>query len=332
MNASRRSGAARLRALRCAVPTAMAAMLLAACAQAPPATSPSPAPLTAEALAQAMARQPIVLLGEVHDNAAQHALRAQALHLLLAGGARPALAFEQIDQDRQALLDRTRARVHGDVATRVSRIIEAVGGRGWDWDLYRPYLTLALQWDLPIVAANLSRRQAMQVAQDGAQAVFDPAQRAALGLDAIAPDIEAAQEKEIERGHCGGLPKDALAPMATAQVARDAMLAQAIAAYADRGVVLLTGNGHARRDIGVPRHLSARDRARSISIGLLEAGDSSRDHPLAGPGDGGAAAEHGRGSTGGGEAQWFDIAFISPAQQRADPCKDFHHAPKMPAP
>jgi len=34
--------------------------------------------------------QPVVLLGEVHDNAAQHALRLQAYEASLAGGARPA--------------------------------------------------------------------------------------------------------------------------------------------------------------------------------------------------------------------------------------------------
>ena len=46
--------------------------------------------------------KPVVLLGEVHDNAAQHALRLRAFEALLAGGARPALALEQFDRNRQA--------------------------------------------------------------------------------------------------------------------------------------------------------------------------------------------------------------------------------------
>ena len=69
---------------------AVATFVLAACAAAPD------APLRLQ--------QPVVLLGEVHDNAAQHALRLQAFKDLLATGARPALAMEQLDRDRQAAL------------------------------------------------------------------------------------------------------------------------------------------------------------------------------------------------------------------------------------
>jgi hypothetical protein len=45
--------------------------------------------------------RPWCLLGEVHDNAAQHALRLRAFEALLATGARPALAMEQFDRNRQ---------------------------------------------------------------------------------------------------------------------------------------------------------------------------------------------------------------------------------------
>lgn len=266
---------------------------LAGCASAPAAASHT---ADVEALSQAMQRQPIVLLGEVHDNVAQHALRAQALRRMIQSGARPAIALEQFDRDRQDALERARQET-GDTASRVSRLIEAAGGRGWNWELYRPYLALALEYDLPIVAANLSRAQAMRVAREGLSAVFDAGQRAALGLDTIPPDIQKAQEREIELGHCGRAPREELPSLALAQIARDAVLAQAIAPYFDRGVVLLTGNGHARRDIGVWRHFSAPDRARAITIGLLE--DDERAVEL---------------------AAHFDVAFLTSVQSRPDPC------------
>ena len=56
---------------------------------------------TPAALEQAMKDHRVVLLGEVHDNAAQHALRVAALRQLLAAGARPAIAFEQLDRERR---------------------------------------------------------------------------------------------------------------------------------------------------------------------------------------------------------------------------------------
>lgn len=285
---------------------ALGALLATGCASGP-GTTPgfaAPQPISAEALARAMARQPIVLLGEVHDNASQHAARAQALRQLIAGGVRPAIAFEQIDHDHQGAIDAIRAQTSLDVGTRADRIIAGAGAKGWDWPLYRPYLLIALENDLPIVGANLSRADAMRVATEGYAAVFADDQRAALGLDHVPPEVERAQEYEIERGHCGELPADALPAMAGAQIARDAVLAQSITPYFSRGVVLLTGNGHVRRDIGVPRHMAPADSAHVVSIGLLE--------------DDGKAAER---------ADEFDAVFITPVQSRADPCTHFPHAP-----
>lgn len=253
--------------------------------------------LTPARLAAAMAREPVVLSGEVHDNAAQHAMRAQALRLLLQGGARPAIAFEQFDADRQAALNAARKAARGSVAARAQRIIRAAGAKGWNWNFYRPYVELALEYHLPIVAADLSGAQAMKVAMHGVSAAFAPGRAAALGLRDIPPRLLRAQEHEIAIGHCGLAPKDMLAAIATAQIARDAVLAESIRPYVSRGVVLLTGNGHARRDIGVMVHLSDAERARAISIGLLEDDPQSPE-----------------------TASAYDLAFRMPAQARPDPC------------
>lgn len=253
--------------------------------------------LTPARLAAAMAREPVVLSGEVHDNAAQHALRAQALHRLLQRGARPAIAFEQFDADRQGALDSARKTARGSVAARADRIIRAAGAKGWNWKFYRPYVELALQYHLPIIAADLSGAQAMKVALHGVSSVFPSRQAAALGLQSIPPRLLRAQEHEIAIGHCGLAPKDMLAAIATAQIARDAVLAQSIRPYLLRGVVLLTGNGHARRDIGVMAHLTDAERARTISIGLLEDDPQTPERASA-----------------------FDVAFRMPTQPRPDPC------------
>src|SRR5207302_1922398 len=66
------------------------------------------------ALEQAMQGHRVVLLGEVHDNAAQHTLRVAALRELVVKGVRPAVAFEQFDQERQPDIDRARRERPGD--------------------------------------------------------------------------------------------------------------------------------------------------------------------------------------------------------------------------
>jgi len=86
--------------------------------------------------------------------------------------------------------------------------------------------------------------------------------------------------------------------MARAQIARDLAIAEAIRPYFARGVVLLTGNGHARRDIGVPFFLRAESgRRRSPS-----ACSSATRRRRTGPGA-------------------SDVAFATPVQPREDPVR-----------
>lgn len=228
--------------------------------------------------------RPLVLLGEVHDNAQQHALRLKAMEALLAAGARPALLMEQFDRERQGELDRARARPGADAEALIAA--GATPGARWHWPFYQPFVALALQHDLPIVAANVSRTDARRVVTEGLRA---------MGFDErVPPDIAAAQAEAIVAAHCGTVDSSRGLRMAAAQVARDQFMARLVEQHAERGVVLLAGNGHVRRDIGVPRWVSEPWRARVIAVGLLEEGD------------GGHAA--------------YDRTLSTPRQPREDPC------------
>jgi uncharacterized iron-regulated protein len=250
------------------------------------------------ALARAIQGHRIVLLGEVHDNAGQHALRAVALRQWVMQGARPAIAFEQFDREHQADIDRARRERPTDADFLIA---QAKGSSGWHWEYYRPFVALALEFDLPIVATNLSRGEAMRVATDGWAAVFDAATHRALRLDALPADLRRKQEQAIAAGHCNQLPADAVPALTRAQIARDIVMAQSLRPYADdRAVVLLAGNGHVRRDIGVPHWLPADARRAVISIGMLEHGDRSEPE---------AAAD-------------FDAYVMTARAERPDPCKE----------
>ena len=273
----------------------VATLLITACAQAPSSSSETE---DLQRLETALRTHPVVLLGEIHDNAAQHALRARALQSLLEGGARPALAMEQFDRERQPAIDRVMARPDATVDDLINA--GSADGRpmkGWSWPLYRPYIALAIRYHLQIVAANVSRADAMHVITGGL---------AANGFDAkVPPDIVRAQAEAIVEGHCGMLDAADAGPMAAAQAARDQFMARVIEAHAATGIVLLAGDGHVRRDIGVPRWLSEATRARSVSIGLRESGDAQ-----------------GAGS--------FDVTLATPAQEREDPCEGMRRAASAP--
>lgn len=275
MTRQRRPGPAAL--LLCAV---LQAAALAACS-----TTANEPPLTL--------RLPVVLLGEVHDNAAQHALRLAAFEALLAHGARPALALEQFDRDKQPLIDRLLAQTPRPDA---DAVIAAAGGSGWHWPHYKPVIAAALAHGLPIVAANVGRDEARRVMREGL---------AATGFSAeVAAELLARQARGIEASHCGMLDAATTGRMALAQVARDQFMAQVLQQHASRGVVLLAGNGHVRTDIGVPHWLPPAVRARSEAIGVLEAGDA----PAA-----------------------YDRRIFTPAQPRPDPCEKMRRAVPGPA-
>ena len=225
----------------------------------------------------------MVLLGEVHDNPLHHRLRLEALTAALEGDRsgryRPALLMEQFDRERQPQIERARREKPGDADHLIALAAPAPtrpGGQGWNWSLYKPFVALALRFDLPIVAANLSRADLMRVAQQGFDAVFSVDEMRRLGLDRAPPaDLLSAQEREIDTGHCGALPASLLPAMARAQIARDAYMALKIEEHRARGLVLLAGNGHVRRDIGVPRWLSSADGTHAV--GYLEAPANAAD-------------------------------------------------------
>ena len=248
---------------------------LVACRHAPP---PTPAP-------------PVLLLGEVHDNGEGHAARAALLRERLEAGWRPAIAMEQFDIAQQPALDAA-MRDCADADCVVAKVVAPKSG--WTWDFYKPVIALALEYELPLLAANLSRADASKVVKGGFAAALPADVVARYRLDALPAPLLAAQETEVRDSHCGMLPEAMVAPMARAQVARDVVMAEAMRAHAS-GVVLVAGNRHVRGDIGVPYWLRPQGLA-AHAVGFLE--------PAADPAP-------------------FDEARRIPATERADPCAGF---------
>jgi uncharacterized iron-regulated protein len=88
-----------------------------------------------------------------------------------------------------------------------------------------------------------------------------------------------ALQDELRAAHCERPPGLVVIGMMRVQRARDAMMADRLAAAAGKGGgILIAGNGHIRSDRGVPWYLARlRPGARSVSIGLLEVSDDMRE-------------------------------------------------------
>lgn len=245
-----------------------------------------------------------VLLGEVHDNASHHRERAGLLRAL--ADLHPTVVFEQFPRSADAALATP---VGADLAAWVARA--GFDLRGWGWPAHRPVIEAALAAGLRLRGGNLELDEARQIARQGAAAA-PPDVAPAMAQPLPAGALEALDQGLID-GHCGQLPASALPRMRAAQVARDIAMADAlIRAAADSAgrSVLIAGNGHVRRDHGVPLWLARRLPAvRVVSVGFLEADADGAMPPMT-------------------ERAVYDIVWVTPRQPRPDPCAGFTLTPK----
>ncbi len=232
----------------------------------------------------------VVIVGEVHDNPAHHVVQTEVVaHVQPA-----ALVFEMLTRDQAG-------RVAGVMAGDPAEAANALGwaDSGWpDFDMYRPIFEAS---DARVYGAAVSRDVARRVFADGVVAHFDGDAAAFALTDPLEATQQAARLDLQFDAHCEAMPREALGGMVEVQRLRDATLAQAVAqAMQDTGgpVVVITGNGHARRDWGVPFYVArVVPDATVISIGQGEEGGTP---------DGG-----------------FDLVLDAPGVERPDPCDAF---------
>lgn len=201
----------------------------------------TPAPLGADAQARLATLLPAdaLLLGEQHDAPAHQQLQRQAVQWLAARGELAALALEMAEQGRSTAglpRDASEADVQHALAWRDA---------GWPWKTYRPVVMAAVRAGVPVLGANLPAARQREAMRDAA-------------LDArLPPAALAEQQQRVRDGHCGLLPESQIGPMTRVQIARDIAMADTVRAARQPGrtVLLVAGNGHVHRALGVPLHL-----------------------------------------------------------------------------
>ncbi|MEQ9259543.1 MAG: ChaN family lipoprotein [Roseovarius sp.] len=245
-------------------------------------------------LGGAAAAQDITVIGEVHDNPAHHAAQAR----IVAGMAPRALVFEMLTPEQAGRV--------ADETPREAAVLEELFGwaeSGWPaFSLYFPIIEAAPE--ARIYGAGVTRAQAREAMEANAAGggVLPEEELRLFGLDAPLPEDEQAAREALQMAaHCDALPEEMLPGMVRIQRLRDAMLAHAaLEALEETGgpVAVITGNGHARMDWGMPA-LVARA---APEVALRVIGQTEEGVPLPGG---------------------FDEVLSAPAAEREDPCAAF---------
>lgn len=235
--------------------------------------------------------QDVVVIGEVHDNPAHHDFQAGKVAALSPA----AIVFEMITaQQAEIITDEMRAEPE--------KLAKALNWAesGWpDFEMYAPIFA----------AAPEARIYGALVPGPGNPVLMTPALEQQLerlsqlyGLNRpLPPEMQKAREALQMEAHCNALPETVLPAMVDVQRLRDASLAEAArrAMHETGGpVAVITGNGHARPDWGMPALL----REKAPELEVVAIGQTEDDQPLDG---------------------WFDQVISAPAADRPDPCLAF---------
>jgi len=258
-------------------------------------------PLEGAELLRRLAAADIVLLGELHDNAAHHRARGALLGAL--GARRPAVVFEQFaasaaplpqpaaGESREAWLD-----------------ARGFDRTSWKWPIHQPVVEAALRHGRALWGSGLSREALRGVVREGAAGAAEDL-RGLIERVPLDRAARAALDQDLVDGHCGRLPVEMIPGMRAAQVVRDASMARALlAASADGPAWLVAGNGHVRADLAVPRLLRGLAPGKAVlSVGLLERQAVGAMPP---------AVPRGR----------YDLILVTEPASRPDPCASFRPA------
>ena len=228
--------------------------------------------LSAEQIENALLGAKYLILGEKHDNPDHHILQRSIIEHLIANNNLSLLAFEMMDHDSQERLDDIQSKNLEDLLA-IQEYLDW-DTEGWEWSYYGPLIKSAYESAVPMVGANISSSQMMEL----------------YGLPALPPEVDILEESikqrlnlDIDESHCGLLPESQFPAMVRVQQGRDYSMSQGLGPVDNEGTkVLIAGNYHARKDLGVPNYLLENNPGLTseeiISLSLMEV-DPSETEP-----------------------------------------------------
>lgn len=248
--------------------------------------------LSVAELIQKLDRVDYILLGEFHDNPSHHQLRGE--FILRLNKPKQAVIVEYLLAGKEVrFTDSTLDSLHA----------AGFNSKAWPWSIYSPLFEQLRISQRPIFGSNLDRSISKAIFSGEPNPI--PVQfKTDYQKSTLSGSAMSALEQDLIDGHCGKLPPTYLKPMMMVQRLTDISMAQALLERPSG--ILLAGNGHIRKDYGVPQVLKAIAPHRSVvNIAFIE--DDGLDSKN-------LAKDRDR----------YDYVWLSKPIERKDPCADLH--------
>ena len=252
------------------------------------------APISVAQLVQAVLRSDVAVLGEVHDNPRHHQLRGELLRQLPA--ASKTVVAEHLNW-------RQRFTPQAELLTG----LQAAGfdPEGWSWPLHQPVFEAVAAMQMPLMGGNLPGESIKEVFKTRGQSLPEPV-RVLLAKTPFDELQRKAMNEEIDQGHCGAMPASMFEGMTAVQRGRDAAMAEVALAHLPS--IVVAGNGHAWKHLGVPFVVyKSSPHLHTLSVLFME-WDDTRPSPEKQA----FLAEL---------AQQADYVWLTPPHPRKDPCE-----------
>ena len=266
---------------------------------------PSLQKISQKVFIEEISQKDIVILGEVHDNLRQHQIHGE---LIIQIKQQRELANTQSGEKKpySVVVEHLAAGANPKLHDKVEDALSSAGFnfKAWAWPAHESLFNAIALSGLELRGGNLLSSDEKQIYQtNGSNAPKN-----------LKPVIERATLnetdqnkilKEIRDGHCGLFPENKLPQMVSVQRARDASLAYESVQFSPS--ILMVGNGHVWKDIGVPQVIRANYPNKSVvSILFLEDGGITNSNKLR------AVAKK--------FADQADYVWFTSTTQRPDPC------------
>lgn len=245
--------------------------------------------ISREALIMRINDSDIVLLGEIHDNVIHHQDRGALIEAI--AHRRLTFVTEHLPQRAPFTLN-----------TPLLPALESAGfvPNLWGWPQHEALYRAIAKTGYPLMG-GLPETSQLRAAYQDLNAALSPALNALNGASPLSEAARQHLEDDLLAGHCGQLEIAQIKKMSQVQRLKDLSMAEALIEHAPS--VLIAGDAHIRKDYGVASLLQEGAPGRKVlTLAFLE----DRD---------------------GLDASIYDIAWITPAPAREDPCKAFAKPP-----
>lgn len=199
--------------------------------------------LSVEELIEKLKRANYILLGEFHDNASHHQLRGDLI--LRLNQSKQTVVVEYLLAGKE---------VQFSGSTLESLHTAGFNSKAWPWLIYGPLFEQLRISQRPIVGSNLDRSISKAIFS-GENNPIPSSLKVDYQKSSLSAPAMAALEQDLIEGHCGKLPPAYLKPMMLVQRLTDISMARVLLERSSG--ILLAGNGHIRKDYGVPQVLKA---------------------------------------------------------------------------